>query len=127
MFKNMAITDGANSSGGGLFSRELEQTPERSGRRRGLVVGAILLVLLGLWLWMQGSEGGALRALSPVQRQALYQETWRDQRARCLVGEAERRDTPAQCQHRAEFLLRFPQCDVACRAELAPSFSPTPP
>ncbi|MDC0712069.1 hypothetical protein POL68_26610 [Stigmatella sp. ncwal1] len=125
MFKNMAITEGANSPGGGLFSRELE-APRGSGRRRGLVVGAILLVLLGLWLWMRGSEGGALRALSPVQRQALYQETWRDQRARCLAP-GERRDTAEQCQHRAEFLLRFPQCDVACRAELAPSFSPVSP
>jgi cytochrome b pre-mRNA-processing protein 3 len=125
MFKNMAIMDGADpSSGGGLFSRELEQAPS-GGRRRGLMVGAILLVLLGLWLWMRGSEGGALRAMSPAQRQALYQETWRDQRARCLG--AERADSTGQCQHRAEFLLRFPQCDGACRAELAPSLAlPSP-
>jgi cytochrome b pre-mRNA-processing protein 3 len=125
MFRNMAMTDGADSSGGGLFSRELEPASPGAGRRRGLVVGAVLLGLLGLWLWMRGSEGGALRALSPAQRQALYQETWRDQRARCLGPE--RSDTPGQCQHRAEFLLRFPQCDVACRTELAPSFpSPAP-
>lgn len=120
------MSEGADTPGGGLFSRDLAPEPRRPGLRRGVVLGAIALAAVGMWLWMQGSEGGALRAMSPVQREALYQETWRDHRARCL-GDAEFRDTPAQCQQRATFLLRFPQCDEACRAALAPSLPPAAP
>jgi hypothetical protein len=85
-----------------------------------LVLGAVLLGLVGVWMWVHGSEGGALRAMSPAQREAFYQEAWAAQRALCLEVDGPR-DSEARCRKRAEYLLQFPQCDEACRTELAPS------
>ncbi|MDY7226414.1 hypothetical protein [Hyalangium rubrum] len=125
MLKAMGTTtDGANASNG-LFSREMAPEPRKPWLGRAAVVGAIAAVGLGIWMWMQGSEGGALRAMSPVQREALFKETWKDYRMRCTGG-AEQKDTPAVCHQRAEFLQRFPQCDEACRAQIAPSLSAAP-
>jgi hypothetical protein len=87
---------------------------------RGAVVGAVAVACLGVWLWVQGTEGGAVSAMSPAQREALFKEAWKDQRMRC-PRTAESADTPERCRQRAEFLLRFPQCDETCRAELAHS------
>jgi cytochrome b pre-mRNA-processing protein 3 len=114
------MTDNEDPAGGGLFSRDL--APPRRGSQwlRVAVIGAILLVLIGVWVWVLGSEGGSIRAMSPAQREALYQEAWADQRAKCLGGDGPR-DTEGRCRQRADFLLLFPQCDEACRKELAPS------
>ncbi len=111
----------------GLFSRDLE--PESSGgprRYRWLLLGAVALVGLGVWLWAHSSEDNALRAMSPAQREALYKDAWEDVRQRCLAAEGPL-DTAGSCRQRAEFLLRFPQCDEACRAELAPALQPPAP
>ena len=115
----MDTTDGAGSTGGGLFSRDLAPEPRSSWVIRAAVLGAIAAVSLGVWLWVQSSEGGAVRAMAPAQREALFKETWKDQRMRC-PRTAEAADTPARCRQRAEFLMLFPQCDETCRAELAP-------
>lgn len=115
------MTDGGDSSDdGGLFSRARAQPPRGSRLRKVLVIGAVLLGLVGVWMWVQGSEGGALRAMSPAQREAFYQETWKAQRAKCL-GDAGPTEPESRCRQRAQYLLQFPQCDEACRAELAPS------
>jgi cytochrome b pre-mRNA-processing protein 3 len=119
-------TDGGEPSDGGLFSRDLAPPPSASKWRRMAVLGAIALVSLGMWLWVHGSEDGAIRAMSPAQRQALYTELWEDLRQRCHGPEG-RLDTEERCRQRAEYLLRFPQCDEACRAELAPSLPPPAP
>ena len=114
------MTDGEDSPTGGLFSRDLEPPQQQSKLVRVLLIGAIGLVGLGVWLWVQGSEGGGLRAMSPAQREAFYQEAWAEQRARCLEVDGPR-DPEPRCRKRAEYLLQFPQCDEACRTELAPS------
>jgi hypothetical protein len=112
--------DGDSSESGGLFSRELAPQPRGSRLRKGLVLGAVLLGSVGVWLWVQGSEGGGLRAMSPAQREAFYQEAWAAQRAKCLHPDGPR-DPESRCRQRAQYLLQFPQCDEACRTELAPS------
>jgi cytochrome b pre-mRNA-processing protein 3 len=121
------MTDGGDSSEtGGLFSRELAPPPRGSRMRKGLVIGAVFLVTVGVFLWVQGTEGGGLRAMSPAQREAFYQEAWRAQRAKCLTPDGPR-DSESRCRQRAQYLLQFPQCDEACRAELAPSLqAPAP-
>lgn len=121
----MGITDRADASQGGLFSRDLAPEPRKPWLIRAAVVGAIALGCLGVWLWVQSSEGGALRALSPAQREALFKETWKDQRMKCPTS-AKPVDTPERCRQRAEFLLLFPQCDEACRAQLAPALQGAP-
>ncbi len=115
----MGMTDGADSSQGGLFSRDLAPEPRKPWLIRAAVVGVVALASLGVWLWVQNSEGGAVRAMAPAQREALFKETWKDHRMRC-PRTAEAADTPERCRQRAEFLLLFPQCDEACRAELEP-------
>jgi cytochrome b pre-mRNA-processing protein 3 len=114
------MTDGGDSSGdGGLFSRARTPPPGEGRLRRVLVIGGVLLVSVGVWMWVHGSEGGALRAMSPAQREAFYQETWAAQRAKCLT-DAGPTEPASRCRQRAQYLLQFPQCDEACRAELAP-------
>jgi len=120
------MTDGEDSPTGGLFSRELEPPPRQSKLMRALMIGAIGLVALGVWMWVHGSEGGGLRAMSPAQREAFYQEAWAEQRARCLEVDGPR-DPESRCRKRAEYLLQFPQCDEACRTQLAPSLKPATP
>lgn len=121
----MGTTTDSVDSTKGLFSRDLAPEPRKPWVTRAVVLGAIAAVGLGLWLWMQGSKDGALRAMSPVQREALFKETWKDYRLRC-TGAPEHSDSRAVCQQRAEFLLRFPQCDEACRAQVAPSLQQAP-
>lgn len=114
------MSDGTNTSGDGLFSRDLTPPPPSPWRRRILVIGIFVVVLVGVWMALTSSTEGALRAMSPAQREVFYKEAWADLRKHCLGG-----DGPAEpadrCRKRAEFLLLFPQCDEACRTELAPS------
>ncbi|MBN1205910.1 MAG: hypothetical protein JXB05_13420 [Myxococcaceae bacterium] len=120
------MTDGAEPSGGGLFSRDLAPPPRGPWRRRAVILAAFGAVMLAMWLWVNSSGEGAIRAMSPAQQEAFYGEAWADQRAKCL-GDAGPREPESQCRKRAEFLLRFPQCDEACRAELAPFLQGTAP
>ncbi|WP_224240415.1 hypothetical protein [Hyalangium gracile] len=120
------MTEDTDPSGGGLFSRDLAP-PSRAPRwPRFALIGGIAVMSLIVWVWVNRSTEGAVRAMSPAQRAALYKEAWADQRAHCLGGEGPQ-ETPSRCRQRAEFLLNFPQCDEACRAELAPSLQPTTP
>jgi cytochrome b pre-mRNA-processing protein 3 len=120
----MGKTDGAGSTQGALFSRALADEPRKPWLIRVAVVGAVALFSLGLWLYVHNSEGGAVRAMAPAQREVLFKETWKAQRMRCTrTAEAGQTDTPEQCRKRAEFLLLFAQCDEACRAQLADSLA----
>ncbi|HYH95148.1 hypothetical protein, partial [Hyalangium sp.] len=103
------MTDNEDSTGDGLFSRDMASPSRQVRWLKGGVIGVIALVLIGTWVWVLGSESGSIRAMSPAQREALYQEAWADQRAKCLGGDGPR-DTESRCRQRAEFLLRFPQC-----------------
>ncbi len=120
------MTDGSEPSGDGLFSRDLAVPPRSPWWRRALVLGIIAAASLGAWVWVHSSTGGAIRAMAPAQREALYKEAWTDQRTNCL-GDAGTIDPPSRCRQRAQFLLLFPQCDEACRAELAPSLQGSAP
>jgi hypothetical protein len=120
------MTDGEDSPTGGLFSRELEPQPRQSKAMRMVVIGIIGLVAIGVWMWVHGSAGGGLRAMSPAQREAFYQEAWNAQRALCLEVDGPR-DSEARCRKRAEYLLQVPQCDEACRKALAPSLQGSTP
>jgi hypothetical protein len=119
MFWSMGMTDGPEPSGDGLFSRDLAPAPREPWRRPGVILAVFALVAVGFLVWLNSSEDGAIRAMSPAQREAFYTEAWADLRARCQA-DAGPRDSESQCRKRAEFLQRFPQCDEACRAELAP-------
>lgn len=121
------MTDGTeDTSGGGLFSRDLEPPPRSPWLRRGLVLGIIAVVCVGAWVWVHGSEGGGIRAMSRAQQEAFYKEAWADQRRHCLGGDGPA-EPASRCRKRAEFLLNFPQCDEACRKELAPSLQDAAP
>jgi hypothetical protein len=90
------------------------------------LLGLVVVVCGVTWVWVHGSEGGAVRAMSRAQQEAFYKEAWADQRRHCLGGEGPA-EPASSCRKRAEFLLQFPQCDEACRTELAPSLQgPTP-
>ncbi len=114
------MTDGTDPSDGGLFSRDMAPPPRESKGRRWVVIGAVAVVSLIVWVWVHRSEEGAVRAMSPAQREAFYKEAWADQRTKCLAASGPL-EPEGKCRQRAEFLLLFPQCDEACRAELAPS------
>ncbi len=120
------MTDGTDPSEEGLFSRDLAPAPRSPWWRRLLVLGLVAVVCGVAWLWVHSSTQSAILAMSPQQREAFYKEAWADQRTHCLGG-----DGPAEpkssCLKRAQFLLLFPQCDEACRKELAPSLQAAPP
>ena len=70
---------------------------------------------LGLfWTRRQGMERRALFTLSPAERQEIYQREVATFRTLCIIkaGEA---DWEERCQQRADFLLRFPECDSQCQ------------
>jgi cytochrome b pre-mRNA-processing protein 3 len=121
MLRLMGTTEGAHSSQGGLFSRELAPEPRKPWLIRAAVVGAVAVSSLGIWLYVHSSEGGAVMAMSPVQREALFKEAWKAQRMRCPKAADQQADTPERCRQRAEYLMLFPQCDETCRSELAHS------
>ena len=57
----------------------------------------------------------AVRRLPEAERRALYARTLRTLEASCAPTER----SPGlddYCREQAEFLLNFPECDVACRA-----------
>jgi hypothetical protein len=115
---------GGDGGGSNIFSRDLE--PEQGGKSRKMIIlllGSVLVVMLGVWLWLQGDEDRALKAMAPAQRQVLFQETQASFRTLCL-SDAGPHFQP-RCQQQAVFLHRFSECDDACRQELA-AFLPRP-
>ena|ERR1051326_404973 len=78
-------------------------------------LAAMIVVGLGLfWTWRRGTERRALLQLAPAERQEIYQREVATFRTLCIIkaGEA---DWEERCRQRADFILRFPECDSQCR------------
>ena len=103
-----------------IFSRDLAPPSGDRRLRQALVLGVVLLLLGTVWLYLQGGENRALNAMSPAQRAAFYKETWDEVRLVCLTDAGVKRGFEKRCQQHADFLTQFPECDEACRRELAP-------
>ncbi|WP_426734150.1 hypothetical protein [Myxococcus faecalis] len=101
-----------------IFTRDRAPTRSQKRVRQTVTLGIVVLVLAGVWAYLQGGENRALNALAPAQREALFQETRDDFRLLCM-GDAGPK-LLNRCQKQAEFLMRFSECDEACRQELAP-------
>jgi hypothetical protein len=63
-------------------------------------------------------ERRLLEELPPPQRAALLRSELEAFRLRCAPGVAHRSDL--DCRARARAVLRFPECDAACRATVEP-------
>ena len=117
--------DGTPPGDGGednIFAKELAPAPDR-WLRRGTWIGAILLLFIGVFLWLQGGENRALNALAPSQRQVLFQETRDEFQELCLLLDGGTTRFPKRCAKHADFLARFNECDDVCKRELQPFLS----
>ena len=104
-----------------VFSRyaEPDSGTGATWKRQALLVGLVLfLVLSGVWLYLNGSDERAIASMSPSQRATLFQETRDAFRGNCVTNPSPAAE--ARCHKQAEFLLNFPECDVACRGEVNP-------
>ncbi|MCP3166112.1 hypothetical protein [Myxococcus qinghaiensis] len=102
-----------------IFTRDRPPSRNQKRVRQGVMLGIVLLVLVGVWAYLQGGENRAINAMSPAQREALFEET-RDSFHLMCLGDAGPR-LQRRCQKQAEFIMRFSECDEACRQELAPA------
>jgi hypothetical protein len=107
-----------------IFTRDRPPSGGEKRVRQAVVLGVVLLVLVGVWLYLQGGENRALNALSPAQRAALFQETRDSIRLMCLGDAGVKKGLQARCAQQADFLNRFPECDEACKREIAPFIIP---
>lgn len=87
-------------------------------RARILLRGAALLVVIigaiVLWTRHQGEERRAVSHLPTEQRAELYRREL--QSFQTLCGQGPRKDAlEKQCNEKAEFILRFPECDRDCQ------------
>ncbi len=103
-----------------IFSRARGPSLSERQTRKALLLGLVLLLLCGVWLYLQGGENRALNALSPAQRASLFQET-RESFQELCTGDAGTSRFPRRCAQLADFLTRFTECDEACRQEIAPA------
>ncbi|MFP2960206.1 hypothetical protein ACLEPN_20870 [Myxococcus sp. 1LA] len=103
-----------------VFSRARGPSPAEKRTRKAVLLVLVLLLMAGVWLYLQGGENRALNAMSPVQRASLFQET-RDSFREMCMGDAGTRRFPKRCAQLAEFLTRFTECDETCRQEIAPA------
>jgi len=85
---------------------------------KGVVAGAAVLltaiVLLLMWNWRQGAEERALIGLSPSERQGVYRRDLEALHRLCPTAELQE-GLSQRCRERAEFILKFPECDSQCR------------
>ncbi|WP_434346700.1 hypothetical protein ACN6A1_35850 [Myxococcus virescens] len=103
-----------------VFSRARGPSLAEKRTRKAVLVGLVLLLLGGVWLYLQGGENRALNALSPAQRASLFQET-RDSFREMCMGDAGTSRFPKRCAQMADFLTRFTECDTTCQQEIAPA------
>ena len=76
-----------------------------------------VLVAAGLgvfWAWLQGVERRALLTLAPGERQEIYRREVATFRTLCIIKAGET-DWEERCRERADFILRFPECDSQCQ------------
>jgi hypothetical protein len=104
-----------------IFTRD---RPTKGGTwlRRGLLLAGVGFVMMIIYLTQSGTQG-RLGAMSPAQRHAFYEETLEAIRVDCL-GDGGMRRSQKRCQKLADFVQNFPECDEACRQEIAPLLAP---
>jgi cytochrome b pre-mRNA-processing protein 3 len=93
--------------------------------RRILIASALILAFaFAVLLWTRWSSRGEaqLEQLSDPERRALYDRTRADLELCATAAGATLGD---HCRHQAELILRFSECDAACR-ELANVWQKTP-
>ncbi|MCY1017974.1 hypothetical protein [Pyxidicoccus sp. MSG2] len=103
-----------------IFTRDRPPSEGEKRVRQVVVLSVVLLVLGAVWLYLQGGENRALNAMSPAQRAALFQETRDSIRLMCLSDAGVKKAFQGRCAKQADFLVRFPECDEACKQEVAP-------
>jgi hypothetical protein len=102
-----------------IFTRDRAPSTSETRVRQGVMLAIALGVVAMVWLYLQGGENRALNAMAPAQRAAFFQETRDDLRLTCLTDAGVTRKLEQRCRKLADFLGRFPECDEACRRELA--------
>jgi hypothetical protein len=99
--------------------------PRRYADRAGW--GLALLILLALaiaFIWNAGAERRAIEGMDPVQRRALYEQSFGELERLC--GGGPRDDAlEKRCVDQVAFVLQFPECDARCQA-IARSHTPRP-
>jgi hypothetical protein len=88
------------------------------GDRRHRLIWIVLVVLALVaatfaYIWAQGQEGRALRALPEAERHGLYLRTMENLRTIC--DPAPGRSLRDFCRTQAELAVQFPECDEPCR------------
>lgn len=102
-----------------IFTRDRPPSPGEKRVRQAVMVAIALGLVSMVWLYLQGGENRALNAMAPAQREAFYQETREDLRLTCLTDAGVKRRVEQRCRKLADFLARFPECDEACKREIA--------
>ena len=75
------------------------------------VVAGIVAVAIP-WIWSLVAEAPHLSRLPPESRKALYARTLSDLE---LCSGPDGKKLAAHCDHQAEFILNFEECDGACK------------
>lgn len=80
-----------------------------------ILVGLALIGFLFVWNRGNRSESDAIRSLSDEERGALYRRTLETLQTVCAepVG---RDGLSRRCRDEADFIVKFPECDEACKA-----------
>lgn len=101
-------------------SRSDDAGPVRGppGERHQRLVWIVLVVLAlvaaaAAYVWVEGQEGRALRALPEAERRGLYLRTMENLRTVC--DPAPGRSLREFCRTQAELAVQFPECDDPCR------------
>ena len=84
--------------------------------RYGLLAAVFIAAAISLWLWSVGGERRAVAALDDTQRHELFIRTKQNVESVCTVPPWDLRD---YCEHQAEFLANFPECDGNCQTMVA--------
>jgi cytochrome b pre-mRNA-processing protein 3 len=79
---------------------------------------AVVVGFFTLWFLQTRHEQQVIRELPAAQRHALYERTFETLSTVCVKpGDPMLQD---YCRSQAAFIVRFPECDDACRALVQP-------
>jgi cytochrome b pre-mRNA-processing protein 3 len=80
----------------------------------GATIVLAALVLITLWFWQTRAEPRAVARLRADERAQIYRREMENFQTLC--GQGPRNDVlENRCKQRADFILQFPECDVACQ------------
>lgn len=95
-------------------------------RMRGLMVALAVLVVLAVATVVsflsQQTERNAIVGLPDAERKAFYERTRQTLETTCSAGSE---GLASYCAEQAELIVKFPECDEACR-KLAEAYGPRP-